>query len=103
MLYAVSVAGTWEEASALREKFLKLGSVARVSDIASKLPDRPDQQTMALLQNLQQRAKNIQPTVPNIPPANHMAIGKEVDALYAAVRKSSNPSAKRATAALDHS
>jgi hypothetical protein len=56
---------------------------------------------MALLQNLQQRAKNVRPTVPNIPPADHMAIGQEVDALYAAVRKSSNPSAKRATAALD--
>lgn len=101
VLYAVSVAGTWEEAGSLREKFLKLGSVARVSDIASKLPDRPDQQTMQLLQSLQQRAENIPRTVPDIPPADHIAIGKEVDALYAAVRKSSNPSAKRASAALD--
>ncbi len=101
VLYAVSVAGTWEEASELREKFLKLNSVSRVSDIASKLPDRPDARTMEIIQALQQRASSIQASLPKIPAANHMAVGKEVDALYAAVKKSNNPAAQEATRALD--
>jgi predicted RND superfamily exporter protein len=101
VLYAVSVAGTWEEASALREKFLKLSSVERVSDIASKLPDQPNSQTLQLMQSLQQRASNIPKTLPNIPGANHVTVGREVDALYAAVKKSNNPTAQRAAAALD--
>lgn len=101
VLYAVSVASTWEEASALRSKFLQLNSVARVSDIASKLPDRPDPQTMQLIQNLQQRAGSIQMRLPDIPPASHIKVGREVDALYAAIRKSTNPSAQRATQSLD--
>ena len=101
VLYAVSVAGKWEEAMELREKFLKLNSVARVSDIASKLPDRPDEQTMQQIQALQQRAASIRRDVPQIAPANHMSVGKEVDALYAAIRKSQNPAAQRAAKALD--
>lgn len=100
-LYAVSVAAKWDDAIALREKFLKLSTVDRVSDIASKMPDRPDAATLQMIQTLQQRASSIQKTRPNIPPASHMTVGKEVDALYAAARKSSNPSAVRATKALD--
>lgn len=100
-LYAVSVAAKWDDAIALREKFLKLSTVDRVSDIASKMPDRPDAQTLQMIQTLQQRASSIQKTLPNIPPASHMTVGKEVDALFAAIRKSSNPSAVRASAALD--
>ena len=100
-LYAVSVAVKWDDAISLREKFLKLSTVDRVSDIASKMPDRPDAKTLQMIQGLQQRASSIQKNLPNIPPASHITVGKEVDSLYAAVRKSNNPSAVRATKALD--
>lgn len=100
-LYAVSVAAKWDDAISLREKFLKLSTVDRVSDIASKMPDRPDAKTLQMIQGLQQRASSIQKSLPNIPPASHITVGKEVDSLYAAIRKSNNPSAIRATKALD--
>jgi predicted RND superfamily exporter protein len=100
-LYAVSVAAKWDDAIALREKFLKLSTVDRVSDIASKMPDRPDAKTLQMIQGLQQRASSIQKNLPNIPPASHITVGKEADSLYAAIRKSNNPSAVRATKALD--
>ena len=100
-LYAVSVAAKWDDAISLREKFLKLSTVDRVSDIASKMPDRPDAKTLQMIQGLQQRASSIQKSLPNIPPASHITIGKEVDSLYAAIRRSNNPSAVRATKALD--
>ncbi len=100
-LYAVSVAAKWDDAIALREKFLKLSTVDRVSDIASKMPDRPDAKTLQMIQGLQQRASSIQKNLPKIPPASHITVGKEVDSLYAAIRRSNNPSAVRATKALD--
>ncbi len=101
VLYAVSVAHSYEKAAELRKKFVDLPSVARVSDASSQLPDRPDSRTMSLIQNLQQRASSVQKQVPSIATANHMAVGKEVDALYTSIRKSNNPSAKKAATALD--
>lgn len=101
VLYAVSVASNWEDATALRRKFLGLSSVGRVSDIASKLPDRPDEQTLQLLQRLQQRAASVKASLPGISPANNVTVGREVDALYSALRKSNHPSAQKAAASLD--
>jgi predicted RND superfamily exporter protein len=101
VLYAVSVANSWEEAVDLRQKFLKLPSVARVSDGASKLPDPPDSRSLQIIQSLQQRASSIPKSVPSITPASHIAVGQSVDRLYAVVSKSSNPTAKKAAAALD--
>ena len=101
VLYAVSVAHTWEDAIALRRRFLNLPSVGRVSDGASKLPETPDDRSMQLIRELQQSASNISKSAPMIAPASHNAVGKEVDALFAAVRKSTNPTAQRAAKALD--
>jgi predicted RND superfamily exporter protein len=101
VLYAVSVARTWEDAIALRNRFLNLPTVARVSDGASKLPETPNDQQMQLIRQLQQSASNISRTTPAIAPASHSVVGTEVDALYTAVRKSTNPMAQRAATALD--
>ncbi len=101
VLYAVSVADSWEEAIALRSRFLNLPSVARVSDGASKLPETPDNQSMQLIRQLQQSAANISKSAPAIAPASHNVVGQEVDTLYAAVKKSNNPTARRAARALD--
>ncbi len=101
VLYAVSVAHTWEDAIALRRRFLNLPSVARVSDGASKLPETPDGQSMQLIRQLQQNASNIAKRAPSIAPASHNVVGPEVEALYAAIRKSADPTAQRAAKALD--
>ncbi len=101
VLYAVSVAHTWEDAIALRRRFLNLPSVGRVSDGASKLPETPDDRSMQLIRELQRSAAGISKNAPVIPPASHNAVGQEVDSLFAAVRKSTNPTAQRATKALD--
>lgn len=101
VLYAVSVAKTWEDAIALRNQFLNLPSVARVSDGASKLPEPPDSQSMMLIRQLQQNAAAISKNTPSIAPASDRVVGPEVDALYAAVKKSSNPIAQQAAKSLD--
>lgn len=101
VLYAVSVANTWEDAIALRRRFLNLPSVARVSDGASKLPETPDTQAMQIIRQLQQSAASISKNAPSIAPASHNVVGQEIDTLYAAVRKSNNPTAQRAAKALD--
>ena len=101
VLYAVSVAHTWEDAIALRRRFLNLPSVGRVSDGASKLPETPDDRSMQLIRELQRSAAGISKNAPVIPPASHNAVGQEVDSLFAAVRKSTNPTAQRAAKGLD--
>jgi predicted RND superfamily exporter protein len=101
VLYAVSVASTWEQASDLRAKYLRLPSVARVSDLASKLPNRPDSQTMDTIRSLQARASGLRTTLPNIPPANLGQVGNAADELFKAIYKSRNPTAQRAAIQLD--
>ena len=101
VLYAISVANTWEDAISLRRRFLNLPSVARVSDGASKLPETPNEQSMQFIRQLQQSAANMSKSVPAIAPASHKVVGEEVDNLYAAVKKSVNPAAQRAATALD--
>lgn len=101
VLHAVCLADSWEQAVQLREKFLRLGTVARVSDAASKLPERPDAETVTLLRTLQQQAASISGSTPSLDPADHMAVGREVDRLYSLVRKSTHPQARKAAANLD--
>lgn len=101
VLHAVALADSWEQAVQLREKFLRLETVARVSDAASKLPEPPAPQTVQLLRSLQQQAASISGNTPSLDPADHMAVGREVDRLYSLVRTSTNPQAQKAAANLD--
>jgi len=101
VLYAVAVAPKWEDAISLRNRFLTLPSVARVSDAASKLPETADPRTMQIIQQLQQTAASIPNRTPSISAADHNAVGREVEALFAAVSKSKNPTAQAAAKSLD--
>jgi hypothetical protein len=101
VLHAVALADSWEQAVRLREKFLRLGTVARVSDAASKLPEPPDPETIRLLRSLQQQAASISGNTPSLDPADHMAVGRSVDRLYSLVKTSTNPQAQKAAANLD--
>ncbi len=103
VLHAVAIASSWEEAIALREKFLSLPTVARVSDAASKLPDQPNPQTAARLQALQQQAASVTPSVPQLgaPKGLNNVVGKEIDSLFMLVRSSNNPVAQQAARQLD--
>lgn len=101
VLYAVSVAHSYEEAAELRRKFLALPTVERVSDASSQLPDRPDARLMSLIQSLQQRASGAARSMPSIPAADHLLVGKQVEQLFNVTRKSTHPRAIKATASLD--
>lgn len=101
VLHAVSVADSWEEAVQRRDELLRLPSVARVSDAASKLPDPPDPQVRALLQRVQQRAAGIPRTFPQLPQADFQAAGRQAEILYGICRESDHPLARSAAASLD--
>lgn len=99
--YAVSVAHSKDEALALRQKFLRLASVDRVSDLASKLTDGTDSGSLQLMQELQRRASSVPLRVPDIPDAKISTVGRAVDDLYLSLKNSANPSGKRAAGLLD--
>lgn len=101
VLHAVAIASSWEEAIGLREKFLSLPSVARVSDAASKLPDQPNPQTAARLQAIQQQAASVSPSLPQLSSESNKAVGSEVDRLFMLVRNSKHPVAQQAARQLD--
>ncbi|MBL8813419.1 MAG: MMPL family transporter [Planctomycetaceae bacterium] len=101
VLHAVAIASSWEEAIALREKFLSLPTVARVSDAASKLPDQANPQTAARLQALQQQAASVSPTLPQLTSESNKAVGSEVDRLFMLVRNSKHPVAQQSARQLD--
>lgn len=101
VLHAVAIASSWEEAISLREKFLSLPTVARVSDAASKLPDQPNPQAAARLQALQQQAATVSPTVPQLASESNKAVGSEVDRLFMLVRNSKHPVAQQSARQLD--
>lgn len=101
VLHAVAIASSWEEAIGLREKFLSLPSVARVSDAASKLPDQPNPQTAARLQAIQQQAATVNPSLPQLSSESNKAVGSEVDRLFMLVRNSKHPVAQQAARQLD--
>ncbi len=101
VLHAVSVAETWEDAVRLREALLRLPSVARVSDAASKLPDPPDASTRQFLQQLQRRAAETPGSLPQLSAANFEATGRFAEQLYLQARESDHPQAVQAAAALD--
>lgn len=101
VLHAVSIAGSWEQAMQLRSRFLKLSSVGRVSDAASKLPEQPSGGTMQQLQSLQQQAASLPTATPNLREGSYLETGRQSDALYAALKKSDHPRARAAAASLD--
>ncbi|MFM7869430.1 MAG: MMPL family transporter, partial [Planctomycetaceae bacterium] len=101
VLHAVSIAGSWEQAMQLSSRFLKLSSVGRVSDAASKLPEQPSGGTMQLLQSLQQQAASLPTASPSLREGSYLDTGRQSDALYAALKKSDHPRAKAAAASLD--
>lgn len=101
VLHAVSIARSWEEAMQLRTKFLKLSTVGRVSDAASKLPEQPNSSTVQMLQSLQQQAASLSASVPALREGSYLETGRQADELYAVLKKSDHPRAKAAAASLD--
>jgi len=101
VLHAVSIARSWEEAMQLRTRFLKLSSVGRVSDAASKLPEQPSGSTIQLLQSLQQQAASLPTSTPTLREGSYLETGRQADALYVVLKKSDHPRAKAAAASLD--
>lgn len=66
LLYAVSLAGSREEAMSLRAEFLSLATVDRVTDLSGRIPVGIDSRKSELIQSVSARAsalKTIQPSV----------------------------------------
>jgi predicted RND superfamily exporter protein len=100
-LYAVSIAPSKEDALALRNRFMALGSVDRVSDLASKLSSPTDASVRQLMLDVQRSASSVSPQLPSLPAASLGSVGRALDALYVQIKDAPNPTAKRAAEKLD--
>lgn len=101
LLYAVAVAGSWEETLRLRNEFQKLPSVGRVSELASRLPPEPTAAQKQLIARLQERVSALPRQDPQFPPSNVQAVGSEVERLYFLLKDSPSLTAAGAARKLD--
>ncbi|MCA9063380.1 MAG: MMPL family transporter [Planctomycetaceae bacterium] len=100
LLFAVSIAGSREEALEKRRQFLSLPSVARVSDIASQLPDPPDAQQRQLIQSMLQQTRSISGISPKLPTNDANRIFGQLQQLLLTLKESKNPQSAQAVVEL---
>ena len=102
LLYAVSMADSWEEALDLKAQFEALPSVYRVEELASKLPAPPSEQEQRLITALRSELQGLPTEVPNVfGSADPNRVGKALDDLYMTVSQIRGPVAESATRDLD--
>lgn len=73
--YAVSVASTPQEVAARKERFLRLPSVERVEEIASRIPASSDQKR-AIIERLHGRLNSLPDRAPSIPVSTPTELGQ---------------------------
>ncbi|MBL8816263.1 MAG: MMPL family transporter [Planctomyces sp.] len=101
LLYSVAIADTYEHALTLRNQLVRLPSVGRVSEVASLIPPRPDNSQQAAIRDLYNQVASVPRSNPNFRSADHIRVGREVERLYALLKKSPNHTARDAAAQLD--
>lgn len=101
LLYAVAVAQSREETLRLRSEFLKLPTVGRVSELASRLPPLPDAGQTRLINRLRSMVTPESATSPRFQRTSVATAGREIDQLYAVLKKSQNVTANHAAQTLD--
>ncbi|MFO0428800.1 MAG: MMPL family transporter [Planctomyces sp.] len=101
LLYAVAVADSWEETLRLRQKFMKLPSVGRVSELASRLPPEPDERQRAAIRQLQSRVAAMGGQRPQFSKASVQRVGSEIEQLYFTLRDSPSLDGKNAAKHFD--
>lgn len=101
LLYAVAVAPRWEDALRMRNEFLKLPSVGRVSELASRLPLEPGPVQRQQIQQLQSRIRSLPRSSPSFQNVNLNVVGREVERLYLLLKDSPNVTGRNAATRLD--
>ncbi len=101
LLYAVSVADSPEKVRQLRERFLALPTVGRVEELASLMPQYPLAETQVYIVQLHDLLSNVGPLSAEVTPVDPEEAGKGLEKLYLAVKDLPDPTAERATEALN--
>lgn len=87
LLFAVSMADSPEEARALKAKFEALPTVARVEELASRLPQVPFSQTRDTIAKVRRDLNGLQPAPPSLPSPNPASVGRGLERLYQTSRR----------------
>lgn len=95
LLYAVAIADSREQADQLRGQFASLPTVARVVDLAGKLPIRPDAQKSQQIRSLQAAAARISNANPSVPAPELESATQHLTSLQASLAESSDITAKQ--------
>jgi hopanoid biosynthesis associated RND transporter like protein HpnN len=101
LLFAVSMADSPEEALALKAKFSALPTVARVEELASRLPRATSDQTRSLVQQIRSRLRGLPNAAPRFDAPNPRSVGQSLERLFQATRLIDSQDARRVAAKLD--
>lgn len=101
VLYGVSLADSPQEARRLRAEFEKLPSVARVEELATRLPNHPSKETRLLLQAYRARLASL-PGDPFHPErVDPSTVGIALERFHASLRRLDDPYADRIARTID--
>lgn len=101
LLYAVSIADSPEEARQLRQNFEALPSVARVEDLASRLPAYSSEQTKPYIEAFRTRLARLPVQTPNVGLLNPAVVGRLMEDTLAEIRGIPHPEARTAESELN--
>ena len=102
LLYAVALANTREETDELRAKLVALPTVARVSELSSRIPDTPTAAQRQLIDELRNRLEQLPKTTPSFAASNPETVGVALDRLHKGLNESPNLQARKAAVMLDN-
>ncbi|MBW3542283.1 MAG: MMPL family transporter [Planctomycetes bacterium] len=95
LLFAVSIADSAEEARRLRQKFEALPTVARVEELASRLPTHSAEQTRLLMQAWRAELSRLPAQAPRLSNLNPAIVGRSLEELYLTTARNGHPIAQR--------
>jgi hopanoid biosynthesis associated RND transporter like protein HpnN len=101
LLYAISLADSADEARARKARFAALPTVHRVEELASRLPAHPSSETKLLVQGYHALLARLPSEPPPPKPADHLAVGAELEELYEVLRRRTDPLSQRIAENLD--
>ena len=82
LLFAVSLAGSAEEARALKARFEALPTVAKVDELATRLPQGPSESTKRMLAAVRAEVAGLPTSVPALEAPNPAAVGRALEQLF---------------------
>lgn len=101
LLYAVALTESREATDELRSRLLALPTVARVSELSSRIPDPPGPARTQLIEELRSRLNQLPRATPAFEASNPEIVGAALDRLYKGLTESPNLQAHKAAESLD--